>query len=373
MHRSPRSAWLAALLTILAPATAGAAPLPEAPGCALFPADNAWNARVDALPVAAGSDSLVTRMAIPYLHPDFSNAGAYGIPYNVVSDATPATPIAFDYADESDPGPYRIPSSPLIEGGSDAHVLLVNRDTCGLAEIFAARRSTAGAWSAGSGATWSLASDALRPDGWTSADAAGLPILPGLARADEVVGRGVIDHALRFTISRSQKAHLYPARHDASATTDPLYAPMGLRVRLKAAFDVSGFPTQTRVVLTALQRYGMIVADNGSSGFISGAPSTSWSDDDLHSLQRVPGTALEVVDTSSLPGTPPATVLNPRFTLVGSTERVRLLHSAAGALSMQALVGGQVVASTSPRSYRQGFLSLSMAAVGGASYRVVTS
>jgi hypothetical protein len=189
-----------------------------------------------------------------------------------------------------------------IEGGpnadGDRHALIVDRSTCTLYELFALRRGGSG-WTAGSGAIWSLRSNRLRPAGWTSADAAGLPILPGLARWDEVA-RGRIDHALRFTVSRTRRAYVYPARHYASDLTDPALPPMGLRVRLKASFDTSPFPRQARIVLEALKRYGMMVADNGSDWYVSGAPDPHWSNDDLHTLGRVKGSAFEVVDTSSL-------------------------------------------------------------------------
>ena len=178
--------------------------------------------------------------------------------------------------------------------------LLVDKDACRLYELYALYPKAGGSWKAGSGAAWSLGSNALRPAGWTSADAAGLPIFPGLARYDEVA-RGVIDHALRFTASRTRRAYVYPARHYASSSDDPSLPPMGLRVRLKASFDISGFPRQTRIVLQALKTYGMILADNGSSWYVSGAPSPKWSNDDLHSIGRVTGSDFEVVDTSSLP------------------------------------------------------------------------
>jgi hypothetical protein len=185
-----------------------------------------------------------------------------------------------------------------IETGSDRHAILVDRDRCRLYELYALRRTPSG-WHAGSGAIWSLRSNRLRPAGWTSADAAGLPILPGLARYDEVA-RGRIDHALRFTVERTRRAFVCPARHYASDLTDPGLPPMGFRLRLKASYPIGGFPRQARIVLEALERYGMIVADNGSSWFVSGAPDPRWSNEQLHTLRRVPGSAFEVVDTSSL-------------------------------------------------------------------------
>ena len=217
---------------------------------------------------------------------------------------TPKSRPKFEYADESDKGPYPIPKNVPIEGDpnpgdGDRHALILDRDTCRLYELYALQRIGSG-WTAGSGAIWNLRSNAVRPAGWTSADAGGLPILPGLARwADAATGR--IDHALRFTAERTRRAYVYPARHYASDATDPSLPPMGLRVRLKASFDISRFPPQARIVLTALKRYGMILADNGSPWYISGAPSSHWSNDDLHSLSRLTGKDFEVVDTSSLP------------------------------------------------------------------------
>jgi hypothetical protein len=276
--------------------------LPAAPSCPVFPASNPWNQRVDTLPVAQDSAAIIRSIGVDTgLHPDFGS-GLYGgapigIPVTVVAGSrTPKIRPRFEYADESDPGPYPIPRNVRIEGGSDRHAIIVDRESCRLYELFALSTDHR---SAGSGAVWSLRSNRLRPAGWTSADAAGLPILPGLARWDEVA-RGRIDHALRFTVERTRRAYVYPARHYASDSTDPSLPPMGLRVRLKASFDTSGFPRQARVVLEALKRYGMIVADNGSSWYISGAPDPHWSNDDLHQLGRVKGSDFEVVDTSSL-------------------------------------------------------------------------
>lgn len=275
-----------------------------APGCPLFPASNAWNQRVDRLPAGAGSAAVVGAIgAGDHVHADFGSglwAGRpIGIPVTVVRGSQRKTRVAFDYADESDRGPYPIPAQVAIEGGSDRHALIVDRDACRLYELFALRRAGSG-WAAGSGAIWSLHSNRLRPAGWTSADAAGLPILPGLARYEDVA-RGRIDHALRFTVERTRRAYVYPARHFASASTDPVLPPMGARFRLKRSFDLSGFPPQARIVLQALKTYGMILADNGSNWFLSGAPDPRWSNDDLHSLHRVPGSAFELVDTSTLP------------------------------------------------------------------------
>jgi hypothetical protein len=214
-------------------------------------------------------------------------------------------PVSFDYADESDRGRYPIPARAPIEGGrssdGDRHVIVVQRSRCRAYELFDAHPAAGGArWHAGSGAIFNLRSNRLRPRGWTSADAAGLPILPGLARYPEV-RRGEIRHALRFTASRTRRAFIYPARHFASSLTGPDLPAMGQRLRLKRGYDISRFPGQSRIVLRALKRYGMILADNGSSWYVSGAPSRGWDNDDLHSLHDVPGSAFEVVDTSRLP------------------------------------------------------------------------
>jgi hypothetical protein len=299
-----RLAPLLALL-VFASAPAHALRVPAAPRCAIFPKTNAWNKRVDKLPVAPNSDAIIRSIgADTGLHPDFGS-GLYdgsriGIPFDVVTRRTPRSRVGFDYADESDKGPYPIPRGVHVEGGGDRHALLLDRDACRLYELYALHRTAAG-WHAGSGAIWSLRSNRLRPAGWTSADAAGLPIFPGLARYDEVA-RGVIDHALRFTVERTRRAYISPARHYASDSTDPDLPPMGLRVRLKASFDVSGFPRQARVVLVALKRYGMLVADNGSSWYVSGAPDPRWSNDDLHTLSRVQGSDFEVVQTGAVHG-----------------------------------------------------------------------
>jgi hypothetical protein len=257
--------------------------------------------------VAANSDVIITSIGRDRgLHADFGSGlwdgGPIGIPVTVVGAGQKKSRVSFDYADESDKGPYPIPKNVAIEGGrqsaGDRHAIIVDRSTCKLYELYALYPQGSG-WKAGSGAIWNLSSNRLRPSGWTSADAAGLPILPGLARYDEFK-RGAIDHALRFTVSRTRKGFVYPARHYASDLTDPSLPPMGLRVRLKASFDTRPYPPQARAVLEALKRYGMIVADNGSDWYISGAPDPRWSNDQLHTLGRVTGSNFEVVDTSSL-------------------------------------------------------------------------
>lgn len=310
---------LAALLAAALWATPAAATAPAAPigGCPIFPADNIWNARVDGLPLHPRSAAWVSSIGPSTgLHPDFGsglwNGGPIGIPYTTVrsSLSTPVPGVTFTYANESDPGPYYIPADAPIEGGpnsgGDRHVLVVDTDTCTLYELFAASRQANGAWRAGSGAIFALGANTLRPAGWTSADAAGLPILAGLARFDEVQaalapgGLGYIPHALRFTVEDTQRAYVWPARHVASDITDPNVPPMGARFRLKAGFDISTYPPQTRVILRTLQLYGMIVADNGGDWYISGAPDPAWDNDDLHRLGQVLGSNFEAVDQDRL-------------------------------------------------------------------------
>jgi hypothetical protein len=277
-------------------AGAGAARLPQAPGCPVFPATNVWNTRVDGLPVAANSATMIRAIGLDTgLHPDFGSFAGYGIPYNVVGARQPRVTVRFTYADESDQVGYPIPATPRIEAGSDHHLLIVDRDACRLYELYAARHTASG-WIAGSGATWSLTSNALRPDGWTSADAAGLPILPGLARYQEDAA-GAIDHALRFTAPSTCSGHIYPARHDAGSGSCASLPPMGLRVRLRKSFDVSRLAPQARPIAVALKRYGMILADNGSPWYITGVSNQHWNDDQLHTLDLITGRDLVVVDT----------------------------------------------------------------------------
>lgn len=285
-------------------APAGSLNLPQLGGCAFFPADSVFNTAIDRLPVDAHSDAYIQSIgANTGLHPDFG-AGLWdgkpiGIPYNSVPKKQPLVPVKFLYANESDKGPYPIPTAPKMEGGSDRHILIVQRKKCLLYELFAARKTKAGAWKAGSGAIWDLNSNALRPSAWTSADAAGLPILPLLARSDEVAA-GEITHALRFTANQTRGEFIWPARHEASDLTDANVPPMGQRFRLKASFDVSGFSAQTQVILAALKKYGMFLADNGSDWYITGAPGEQWDNDALVSeLRRVKGSDFEAVDESS--------------------------------------------------------------------------
>jgi hypothetical protein len=296
---------------VIVPSIVTAHPLPGAPHCTLFPANNPWNQRVDRLPVASNSAKMIAGIGLAtVVHPDTGtdyNGAPNGIPYAIVSKHTRRVPVSFLYASESDRQLYPIPKGVPIEGGAaappdtDRHVIVVDRDSCRDYELFnAIPNAGSNSWRAGSGAIFNLRSNHLRPAGWTSADAAGLPILPGLARYDEVA-RGVIDHALRFTARCTAPAYVYPARHQASNCRGGGWPPMGLRVRLKANVDISHLPRQARIVAQALKRYGMILADNGSSWYISRAPDSRWSDDALHHLSQLSGRDFEVVNTSSLP------------------------------------------------------------------------
>jgi hypothetical protein len=293
------------LLLIVPALASGGSPMPTVAGCPVFPADNAWNQRVDGLPVARNSARTIARIGLSDpVHPDFGtvyNGAPNGIPYAVVSGRTRKVRVRFTYASESDRGPYPLSPHVPIEGGprstGDRHVIVVDRATCTDYELFDAHPPVHGKpWTAGSGAIFHLNSDHLRPAGWTSADAAGLAILPGLARYGEVRA-GAITHALRFTAPCTAARYLYPARHEAATCSHAGDPPMGLRVRLKASVDISHLPYQARVVGTALKRYGMILADNGSPWYISGAPSPRWSDDALHTLGRLIGRDFEVVTT----------------------------------------------------------------------------
>jgi hypothetical protein len=300
----------AAIAALTVPALVSAHPLPGAPNCPVFPVNNPWNQRVDRLPVAKNSAAIIASIGLnDPVHPDFGS-GLYdgepiGIPFAVVGSSTHKVPVTFQYASESDKGPYPLPRGVPVEGGygstGDRHVIVVDRDTCTDYELFAAYPHDGGKrWTAGSGAIFNLRSNHLRPAGWTSADAAGLPILPGLARYDEVAA-GSIDHALRFTAPCTAPRYVYPARHEASTCHGANLPPMGLRVRLKAGVNISGLPYQARVVAEALKRYGMILADNGSPWYISGAPNKGWNNDALHLLDRLTGKDFQVVNTSSLP------------------------------------------------------------------------
>ena len=264
----------------------------------MFPADNAWNRDISALSVRPESSTWVASIGASNLHPDFGSNPSYGIPFVVVAANQPPVAINFTpYGGESDPGPYPIPLNTPIEAGSDAHVLAVQQGVCKLYEMYGAA-PTANGWNAASGAVFDLNSNTLRPKYWTSADAAGLAILAGLARYDEIKS-GRISHALRFTVPRSQRAFIAPATHFAGSINAAL-PPMGARFRLKANFDVTGYTGDAKVILNALKQYGMLVADNGSGWFVSGATDPRWNDTDLDQLKRVPGSAFEVVDTGPL-------------------------------------------------------------------------
>jgi hypothetical protein len=272
-------------------------------GCAMFPANNVWNTRVDTLPVHARSNDWINTIGRNTgLHMDFGSGtwdgGPIGIPYNIVDGSVAKVPIIFGYADESDPGPYPIPSSPLIEYGSDHHLLIVDSSTCFLYEIYAASYY-GGAWHGGSGAIWDLHSNGLRPDTWTSADAAGLPILPGLVRYEEVAA-GAINHAIRFTVDETN-GYIWPGRHlTADDPGSPEIPPMGARFRLKTSFDISGYAAPLQVILQAMKTYGIIIADNGSPWYITGVPNENWDNDMLHDLDNITGDNFEAVNTSWL-------------------------------------------------------------------------
>jgi hypothetical protein len=282
-------------------------------GRRVFPANNPWNQDISRLPVDPRSSILVASIGADRpLHPDFGtvyDGHPIGIPYIVISgeQARRRVPVTFDYADESDPGPYPIPPDAPIEGGpesdGDRHILIVDRDNWKLYELFAVHPEGNGVtrrWKAGSGAIFDLSTNAERPAGWTSADAAGLPIFPGLVRYDETVERKEITHALRFTCQHSRRAYVPPARHFASNKEDTDLPPMGMRVRLKSSVDISGYPPAARVILKALQKYGMILADNGSNWYLSGAPDSRWNDDDLGALKRLRGRDFEVVQMGTM-------------------------------------------------------------------------
>jgi hypothetical protein len=298
---------LAAGLTVTGTA-AGGVPLPGTPaGCPLFPADNVWHADVSRLPVHARSADWITSMGGPdrRLHPDFGpngDAQPYGIPYSVVPGTTEKVAVSFDYADESDAGPYPFGPATPIEGGSDAHALVVDKDRCVLYELYAADWN-GGHPTAGSGAIWDLRSNALRPSGWTSADAAGLPILPGLLRRDEVAA-GEVDHAIRLTAARTDRRFVWPARHQAGSASDPSLPPMGAWFRLKAGIDISRFRPDTQVVLRAMQRHGVIVGDNGSNWYFTGTSEPGWDTALLDQLKTIPAGAFEAVDASGLMADP---------------------------------------------------------------------
>jgi len=305
------------LLTVASPIPSEPAPAsgdgPIIGNCPVYPPDNYWNTRVDSLPVDPNSAAYIAALDPGAgIHPDFGsgewNGGPIGIPFMLIPASTPKVPISFYYPDDSDPGPYPIPANPLIEGGPDSdgdrHILLVDQDNCLLYEVYDAYPAANGAWEAGSGAIFDLRSNALRPDEWTSADAAGFAIFPGLVRYDEVAS-GEINHAIRFTAEAIRHSYIWPARHRATCgdrgDDDLSVPPMGQRFRLKASFDVSGYPHDVQVILVAMQTYGVVLADCGSNWFISGSPDSRWLDEELvDSLRGVHGSDFEAVDTSGL-------------------------------------------------------------------------
>jgi len=307
---------------------------PTIGNCSVLPPNNIWNTAVDQLPLSASSSSWISSIgATSAIHPDFGAAywdGApNGIPFVTVPGGQEKFPATFTYADESDPGPYAVPLTAPIEGGSassgDRHVIAVDTDNCILYELYTAYPQSA-SWNAGSGAIYDLRSNALRPAGWTSADAAGLPIFPGLLRYDEIAA-GAINHALRFTVPQTQNTYVWPARHEASSQNSTQYPPMGARFRLKASFDISGFSPANQVILRALKKYGMMIADNGSPWYLSGAPDSRWSDDDLHLLTTIQGSNFEAVDVSSLmvdPNSGQAALAGVTVTVSPSTATVAL-------------------------------------------------
>ncbi len=308
---APGPAPAATVKPVAAPATPGVKAQPGDPNdafngggpvrCPVFPADNWWNRDVRGLPVHSQSAAWVSSLGSGRVHPDFGTVWegkGIGIPYMVVSGSQPRVPVSFDYAGESEPGPYPIPANAAVEDGSDRHLLVVDDTNCKLYELFDASTSDGGAsWHAGSGAVFDLGSNGLRPASWTSADAAGLPIFAGLATYDEVVVQGHVDHALRFTAARTQKAWIKPATHYASSITDAGVPPMGARFRLKANVDCSSFSAEAQVICAALKTYGMYLADNGSDWMISGAPDPRWNDQALADLHKLNGSMFEAVDT----------------------------------------------------------------------------
>jgi hypothetical protein len=306
VFRFAKSNSSAILLALFAASAASAQP-PTIGTCTVLPSDNIWNTPVDQLPVSPNSAAWVATIgSTKPVHPDFGaglyNGAPMGIPFVTVPGTQTKYPVTFQYADESDPGPYAAPLNAPIEGGSsstgDRHVLSIDTDHCILYELYAAYPQTA-SWTAGSGAIFNLLSDALRPAGWTSADAAGLPVFPGLLRYDEIAA-GEIRHAIRFTVPQTQRAYVWPARHYASSLTGSQYPPMGARFRLNASFDISSYSPANQIILRALKKYGMILADNGSAWYISGAPDERWNNDDLHNLTLITGSAFEAVDVSPL-------------------------------------------------------------------------
>lgn len=297
----PLPALALALVLVSTSVTPAAAwPPPEAPACEVLPVDNVWRADISRMPVHSHGAQWLANMGGPArrLHPDFGGA-PYGYPIQYVGAATPRITVDFEYADESDPGPYPFTASTPIEPAGDRHAFMIDRDSCVLYELFAAEWNGEDPY-AGSGAAFDLRSNALRPATWTSADAAGLPIFPGLVRYDEVFGRGHIDHAIRFTAQRTDRSFVWPARHQAGAANDPTLPPMGARFRLRADFDITRYSPHVQVVLRAMQRYGLILADNGSNWFFQGTTDERWPESFISELKQIPAGAFEAIDASSL-------------------------------------------------------------------------
>lgn len=274
---------------------------PTIAGCQVFPADNPWNRDISQEPIDVNTDKYIASInkGGKFLNPNFGSKVKYGITYIIVDSTQPKVPVQFEYVDESDPDPYPIPPNPPIQVNSDSQLVILEKDNCMLYELYNPQYTEDVGWSATAGAIFDLKSNALRPDCWTSADGAGLAILPGLVRYDEVAS-GKIQHALRFSVSQTQRAFIHPATHFASRFKNPNLPPMGLRLRLKANFDTSKYTGHARVILNALKKYGLIVAENGTSWNITGAPDRRWNDDDLNQLKQVPGSAFEVVATGAI-------------------------------------------------------------------------
>ena len=284
----------AAAQPILNVLTAG----PQISGCPIFPADNAWNTPITTAKKDAHSDAYVEKIGRDKpLHPGFGGDPTNGIPITIIKPTVKYKKVKFYYSDENDPGFYPIPDDPLYEGGSDRHVILVDDARCLLVELGKAQRQPDGSWTADTGIKMDLTSNALRPDGKTSTDAAGLPILPGLLRYEDIEA-GEVRHAIRFSVMKSQRAYVWPARHFASRIEDQTYPPMGQRFRLKADVDISGYSKVNQIILRGLKKYGLVVADNGNSWFIIGTPDKRWNDDDLHKLTEIKGSDFEAVDIS---------------------------------------------------------------------------
>ncbi len=336
---------LLAILFFLSSPSARADSPPTLGGCPVLPADNIWNAPVDTLPVDPNSAAYITTIgATSHVHADFGSGLWDGAPIGIPFVVVPSTQVSVTihispYASQSDPGPYPVPANAPVEGApnlnGDRHTLVLRQGECKLYELYRAFRNPDNSWNAESAAKYDLNSNALRPDGWTSADAAGLPILPGLALYDEVAA-GEITHALRFTVPQTRRAYVWPARHYASPLTGAQYPPMGQRFRLKAGFDISGFSRQAQVILLALKKYGLILADNGSAWFISGAPDERWDNDMLHELDRVFGSDFEAVDVSSLMVNPDSgQVQGFSFSAAPSFQAINPTESATYTLTVQ--------------------------------------